>query len=133
MPFGSARGALRLRKAELRSRSEQKAGDDRMLSRQNGLTQTDYCPTANSRGARSARGASGKPIGGRRSEIGATPARAAGAHLPVQVKSVDSDRLRLLLTHRRTLKRKLLDIENEVRRTHPTRFARSKTSARVSD
>jgi hypothetical protein len=49
------------------------------------------------------------------------------------VKSVDSDRLRLLLTHRRTLKRKLLDIENEVRRTHPTRFARSKTSARVSD
>lgn len=34
---------------------------------------------------------------------------------PVHVKSEDSHRLRLLLTHRRTLKRKLLDIENEVR------------------
>ncbi len=36
---------------------------------------------------------------------------------PVQVKSEDSHRLRLLLTHRRTLKRKLLDIENEVRQS----------------
>ncbi len=33
----------------------------------------------------------------------------------VYVKSEDSHRLRLLLTHRRTLKRKLLDIENEIR------------------
>ena len=34
---------------------------------------------------------------------------------PVHVKSEESHKLRLLLGHRRTLKRKLLDIENEVR------------------
>jgi Transposase len=33
----------------------------------------------------------------------------------VHVKSEESHRLKLLLAHRRTLKRKLLDIENEVR------------------
>ena len=33
----------------------------------------------------------------------------------VHVKSEGSHRLKLLLAHRRTLKRKLLDIENEVR------------------
>ncbi|HLJ04936.1 MAG TPA: transposase [Acetobacteraceae bacterium] len=36
---------------------------------------------------------------------------------PVHIKSEESLRLRLLLTHRRTLKRKMLDIENEVRQT----------------
>ena len=36
---------------------------------------------------------------------------------PVHVKSVESHRLLLLLTHRRTLKRKLPDIENEVRQS----------------
>lgn len=36
---------------------------------------------------------------------------------PVHVKSEESHRLRLLLTHRRTLKRKLLDIENEIRQS----------------
>ncbi len=41
----------------------------------------------------------------------------AGWFRPVHVKSEDSHRLRLLLTHRRTLKRKLLDIENEVRQS----------------
>ena len=35
----------------------------------------------------------------------------------MHIKSDESLRLRLLLTHRRTLKRKLLDIENEVRHT----------------
>jgi transposase len=39
----------------------------------------------------------------------------SGWFRPVHVKSEESHRLRLLLTHRRTLKRKLLDIENEVR------------------
>jgi transposase len=41
----------------------------------------------------------------------------AGWYRPVHVKSEDSHRLRLLLCHRRTLKRKLLDIENEVRQS----------------
>ena len=36
---------------------------------------------------------------------------------PVHIKSEESLRLRLLLTHRRTLKRKMLDIENEVRQS----------------
>ena len=36
---------------------------------------------------------------------------------PVHVKSEESHRFRLLLTHRRTLKRKLLDIENEIRQS----------------
>ena len=36
---------------------------------------------------------------------------------PVHVKSEESHKLRLLLGHRRTLKRKLLDIENEVRQS----------------
>ena len=35
----------------------------------------------------------------------------------VHIKSEVSLRLRLLLTHRRTLKRKMLDIENEVRQS----------------
>ncbi len=35
----------------------------------------------------------------------------------VHVKSEDSHRLKLLLVHRRTLKRKLMDIENEVRQS----------------
>lgn len=39
----------------------------------------------------------------------------SGWYKTVHVKSEDSHRLKLLLAHRRTLKRKLLDIENEVR------------------
>jgi transposase len=36
---------------------------------------------------------------------------------PVHVKSLEANRMKLLLAHRRTLKRKLLDIENEVRQS----------------
>ena len=39
----------------------------------------------------------------------------SGWYRDVHVKSDDSYRLRLLLTHRRTLKRKFLDLENEIR------------------
>ena len=39
----------------------------------------------------------------------------SGWYRPVHVKSVESHKLRLLLGHRRTLKRKLRDIENEIR------------------
>jgi transposase len=39
----------------------------------------------------------------------------SGWYRPVHVKSEESHKLRLLLGHRRTLKRKLLDIENEIR------------------
>ncbi|WP_316197053.1 IS110 family transposase, partial [Bradyrhizobium sp. SZCCHNS3053] len=41
----------------------------------------------------------------------------AGWYRPVHVKSPESHKLRLLLAHRRTLKRKLLDIENEIRQS----------------
>ena len=41
----------------------------------------------------------------------------SGWYRPVHVKSEESHKLRLLLGHRRTLKRKLLDIENEVRQS----------------
>jgi transposase len=41
----------------------------------------------------------------------------SGWYRPVHIKSEESHKLRLLLGHRRTLKRKLLDIENEVRRS----------------
>jgi transposase len=40
-----------------------------------------------------------------------------GWYKAVHLKSEESARLRLLLSHRRTLKRKLLDIENEVRQS----------------
>jgi transposase len=39
----------------------------------------------------------------------------SGWYRPVHVKSVESHKLRLLLGHRRTLKRKLVDIENDIR------------------
>jgi transposase len=39
----------------------------------------------------------------------------SGWYRPVHVKSVESHKLRLLLGHRRTLKRKLRDLENEIR------------------
>jgi transposase len=38
-----------------------------------------------------------------------------GWYLPVHVKLQHSQKLRLVLGHRRTVKRKLLDIENEIR------------------
>lgn len=41
----------------------------------------------------------------------------AGWYRPVHVKSQESHKIRLLLGHRRTLKRKLLDIENEIRQS----------------
>lgn len=41
----------------------------------------------------------------------------SGWFKPVHVKSEESNRVKLLLAHRRTLKRKLLDIENEVRQS----------------
>jgi transposase len=41
----------------------------------------------------------------------------SGWYRPVHVKSQESHKLRLLLGHRRTLKRKLMDIENEVRQS----------------
>jgi transposase len=64
----------------------------------------------------------------------------AGWYQPVHVKSEDSHRLRLLLCHRRTLKRKLLDIENEVRQSLKVfglmvgpRVQRASFAARVRD
>jgi transposase len=39
----------------------------------------------------------------------------SGVFNPVHAKSDESNRLKLLLAHRRTLKRRLMDIENEVR------------------
>lgn len=41
----------------------------------------------------------------------------SGWFKPVHVKSHEANRIKLLLAHRRTLKRKLLDIENEVRQS----------------
>jgi transposase len=41
----------------------------------------------------------------------------SGWFKPVHAKSDESNRLKLLLAHRRTLKRKLMDIENEVRQS----------------
>lgn len=41
----------------------------------------------------------------------------SGWFKPVYAKSDESNRLKLLLAHRRTLKRKLMDIENEVRQS----------------
>jgi transposase len=41
----------------------------------------------------------------------------SGWFKPVHAKSREANRMKLLLAHRRTLKRKLLDIENEVRQS----------------
>jgi transposase len=41
----------------------------------------------------------------------------SGWFKPVHAKSDESNRLKLLLAHRRTLKRKLMDIENEIRQS----------------
>jgi len=64
----------------------------------------------------------------------------AGWYRSVQVKNEESHRLRLLLCHRRTLKRKLLDIENEVRQSLKVfglllepRVQRASFAARVRD
>ena len=64
----------------------------------------------------------------------------SGWYRPVHVKSVESHKLRLLLGHRRTLKRKLLDIENEVRHSLKVfglllgpRVQRASFAARVRD
>jgi transposase len=64
----------------------------------------------------------------------------SGWYRPVHVKSETSHRLRLLLNHRRTLKRKLLDVENEVRQSLKVfglllgpRVQRASFEARVRD
>ncbi len=64
----------------------------------------------------------------------------AGWYRPVHVKSPESHKLRLLLAHRRTLKRKLLDIENEIRQSLKVfgllvgpRVQRASFTARVRD
>ena len=64
----------------------------------------------------------------------------AGWYRPVHVKSEESPRLRLLLCHRRTLKRNLLDIDNEVRQSLKVfgllvgpRVQRASFEARVRD
>lgn len=64
----------------------------------------------------------------------------AGWYRPVHVKSPESHKLPLLLGHRRTLKRKLLDIENEIRQSLKVfgllvgpRVQRASFTARVRD
>jgi transposase len=62
-------------------------------------------------------------LDGQRNKIDKSDARGlahlvrSGWYRPVHVKSEESHKLRLLLGRRRTLKRKLLDIENEVRQS----------------
>jgi transposase len=55
----------------------------------------------------------------------------SGWYRPVHIKSEESHKLRLLLGHRCTLKRKLLDIENEVACTWTTRLLVAESSARI--
>jgi transposase len=53
----------------------------------------------------------------------------SGWYRPGHVKSVQNHKLRLLLSHRRTLKRKLRDIENETR--HSLKVLGLRAGARV--